>query len=697
VPRRACLLPGLLTLAVLAVLGGALPATAAALPARAPRARVRPRAFASCAGLIAYARQHLATTHGRPEPAVAPVAQTGPAQAPLGAAAPTAPATTGPNNGASGTTPTFSTTNNQEPGVDEPDIVKTDGSTIFAVAGGTLYAVTAAAGTPRLAGSLALGPGGYGAQLLLRGSHLVVISGNGPIPLGVVRPVLPGPVLGGQTVLTEVDVHDPAAMKVTRTMTLDGRFVDARRNGATARVVISSTPRAIAVAGARGQASGWLPGGRFHSLISGRRYARAITPCNAVSRPVQFSGLGVLTIVTLDLDRGLWTAESTALMADPQVVYGSQNSLYVATQKWIDPGTAPGQLPPSQTTVIDRFDATKADQTPLVSSGEVPGFLLNQFSLSEYNGFLRVASTARPIWWGGGAVPSVRASPAIPVPGPRPTPLPVPPPSQSYVTVLAERGGSLTPVGQVSGLGAGQQIYSVRFVGDAGYVVTFRQVDPLYTIDLSTPTAPRVAGALELQGYSAYLHPVGDGLLLGVGQDVGPAANEPSGTQLELFDVSNPAAPKLLARTTLGSGSSSEVQTDHHAFLFWPPTKLAVLPVEIAPLSPQAPPTAMSAPAPPSAGAPGFTGGGGPGFTGAIGFRVDASGIAEVGRVVHDPVGGQAPPIRRSIVIGDRLFTLSDAGVMASRLDTLARLAFVPFPPGVSPVGPPTPSPGAGQ
>ena len=161
-------------------------------------------------------------------------------------------------------------------------------------------------------------------------------------------------------------------------------------------------------------------------------------------------------------------------------------------------------------------------------------------------------------------------------------------PSQSYVTVLGTVGNQLVPVGQLSGLGSGQKIYSVRFVGDIGYIVTFRQVDPLYTIDLSDPTAPKVAGQLELEGYSSYLHPLGNGLLLGVGQDVG-ANNEPSGAMLELFDVSDPAAPKLVQKTSLGQGSSSQVQYDHHAFLFWPATNLAVLPVQIYPVNSEPP------------------------------------------------------------------------------------------------------------
>jgi hypothetical protein len=287
--------------------------------------------------------------------------------------------------------------------------------------------------------------------------------------------------------------------------------------------------------------------------------------------------------------------------------------------------------------------------------------VLNQFSMSEDKGYLRVATTSRPIWWGGGLPQSL---------------------SQSYVTVLSDQSGALVPVGQVAGLGAGQQIYSVRFVGDSAYVVTFRRVDPLYVLDLQSPTAPRVVGQLELEGYSSYLHPLGGGLLLGVGQDVG-SGNEPSGAQLELFDVSSPSSPKLLQKTTLGSGSSSEVSYDHHAFLYWPATKLAVLPVQIYSntVQPGGPPQPGVA----STGS-GSSTQSSQSFVGAIGFHLDQSGISELGQLTQDAVNGSPPAITRSLVIGDRLFTISDQGVMASSLSTLARQAFVALPaPAVSP------------
>jgi uncharacterized secreted protein with C-terminal beta-propeller domain len=331
----------------------------------------------------------------------------------------------------------------------------------------------------------------------------------------------------------------------------------------------------------------------------------------------------MLSILTIDLDKGLWAIDADGVMADAETVYGSTSHLYVATQRWIEPDTAAGALPQAST-LIHRFDVTDPDRTTYEASGVVEGYLLNQYSLSEHNGDLRVASTSRPTWWQGAETV----------------------PSQSFVTVLRRAGASLAPVGRVAGLGQGQRIYSVRFIGAVGYVVTFRQIDPLYTIGLADPTKPKVLGELELLGYSAYLHPISDDLLLGVGQDATPEGRT-RGVELSLFGVGDPAHPKLLAQHALGASSSSQVEYDSHAFLYWAPSKLVVLPVQVS-----------------------------DGFAGALALRVDQSGITEAGRVAHDQASG---PITRSLVIGGGLWTLSDGGVLVSALDGFAPLGWVPF------------------
>jgi hypothetical protein len=201
-------------------------------------------------------------------------------------------------------------------------------------------------------------------------------------------------------------------------------------------------------------------------------------------------------------------------------------------------------------TLIHQFALGDGTAANYVASGSVPGRLLNQFAMSEHNGDLRVATTTEG--WNFGEQ------------------------SESAVYVLRPNGESLDVIGSIGGLGKTETIRSVRFLGDTGYVVTFRQTDPLYVIDLTDPANPVLDGELKIPGYSAYLHPVGDGLLLGVGQDA-TETGQTLGTQLSLFDVTDPTNPQQI--DTLQIGGSSEVEWDHKAFLYWPEDGTIVLPV----------------------------------------------------------------------------------------------------------------------
>jgi hypothetical protein len=588
----------LLVLAILGLL--AVPAGAASNP--------RLHAFSSCAALSSYARAHTGPS-GAPRKGVPPTVPTPPAPSATGEAGQGQTPDQGQTGASSGT-------NVQEPGVDEPDLVKVDGTTMFTAVDGSLRAVDISGDTPALLSSVPIEGGGAGggeAQILEHDGRLLVIS-NGlvAVPEG---PITANSAIGvpgvGQTVLTEVDARDPAAMRVVRTMRVEGAFVDARQKDAVARVVLSSAPAVqpggpVALPEYR-LAYGRRKGGRAHHLVG----------CRSVLHPVAYDGTGLLTVLTIDLDRGLPPIDSDAIMTSAQVVYGSATSLYVATGDG------------AETTAVHKFATGDPTRTDYRASGTLPGELLDQYALSELDGRLRAATTKADG-------------------------------SESRVTVLEEQNGKLVPVGSVGGLGQGQRIYAVRFMGTTGYVVTFRQIDPLYTLDLSDPTAPKVVGQLELEGYSAYLHPVGDGLLLGIGQDASPEG-KPLGVQLSLFDVSNPASPTLLQHTALGVDSTSDVENDPHAFLWWGPSNLAVIPVRQQT------------------------------FTGALGFRVGRDGIADAGRVSHEQQGNQVD-ILRTAVVGNRLLTVSTAGVQASALDGLAPQGFLAFPTSPAP-RPPEPGP----
>ncbi len=602
--------PRLLALVVLAAL--ALPVAAASAAPKRPRAGLR--AFASCAGLRHYALSH-APSRPRPlpMPLAAPMPVSGGGQG-EGVAAPSLPAPASAPGGGD-----TSATNVQEAGIDEPDIVKTDGSRIFAVARGALHAIDATTATPRLLDTLRL-PDARDGELLLGGDRLLLVTPA-----------------GADTRLTEVDVSDPSALRVVHTMTASGSFVSARQHGATARIVLSWTPPAVAggpipvdvapappVAalppGAMARAAkrpssgkGWVPGSKLRTARTGRIRRAALVPCSRVRHTASFSGLEMLTVLTVDLARGLPAVDSDAVMASGENVYASAGSLYVASTRWGEDGPV---WTPGATTAIHRWDISSPERTEYRSSGEVPGHLLNQFSMSERNGFLRVATTTTQDG------------------------------SSSRITVLDDRSGGLAEVGSVGGIGRGEQIYAVRFLDDAAYVVTFRQMDPLFTLDLSDPAHPVKRGELQLRGYSSYLHPAGDGLLIGIGQDAGENGVV-SGAQLSLFDVSDAAHPVRLAQRSLGAGARSPAETEHHAFLWWPKTRLAVVPVDNA----------------------------------AVGLRVGRDGIADAGRVEH-PTEQPGDTLARSLVVRDRLVTLSDSGLMVGSDETLGPGAWLKFPPG---------------
>ena len=661
----------------------AAPAGAAAKrnsPVRAKRAQLK--AFASCSSLVAYGRRYATSpglANGVPPRAVqqAPtplgtVQQTATTKETIAPTAAPAPSAAGDAAGDA-----FSGTNVQEQGVDEPDAVKTDGKRVFVLAGGKLLAYDVTADAPRLLGSLTLE--GNPQDLLLRGDRVLVLgsaaNGGGIVPVddvGVGAPVatlLPYPV-PSQAQFTEVSVKDPAAMTVSRTLTVDGQYVSARLTGGTARVILNSPPSLPVATSAPSTGTGvaqparaaaahlglraFVPETVIKSNISNRTFRRPLVGCAAVSRPGLYSGLDLLTVMTIDLARGLYSVDRDAVLAGAQVVYASTSSIYIASQRYVPSLDTPADVPARMTTEIHRFDASDPSRTTYRSSGSVPGFVLNQFALSEDKGVLRVATTEDPLWMGGAQQQE----------------------SQSGISVLREQGDKLVTVGRLGGLGKGERIYAVRFLGDTGYLVTFHQVDPLFTLDLSDPAHPRQVGELKVAGYSAYLHPLGDGLLLGVGQDASDAGIR-QGPQVSLFDVSDPASPKRLAQRVLGDqGASTEAEWDHHAFLWWAPEKLAVLPLQqyaVTTVSPGLPVPATAAPAPAAAAAVATP------FAGAVGLHVQRSGITEAGRVSH---GTDPYPVvvRRSLVAQGRLLTISDRGIAASRLSDLGQLGFTAFP-----------------
>ena len=261
--------------------------------------------------------------------------------------------------------------------------------------------------------------------------------------------------------------------------------------------------------------------------------------------------------------------------------------------------------------------------------------------MDEYEGVLRVVVTDENPWWGSSDVPD------------------------TAVVTMERRGDELVQIGAVDGLGKNERVYAVRFIQEKGYVVTFRQVDPLYVVDLSDPHDPEVKGELKINGYSAYLHPIGEDLLLGVGQDATDEGRQ-LGTQVSVFDVSDPSDPRRLSRLTF-EDAYSDAEWDHHAFLWWAPEEISVLPLQRWSWDERS--------------------GKGDNFSGAVVLRATPNRVKELGEIRHPNVNGSdcedcevwTAPINRSLVIGDTLFTFSETGMLATDLDTLDDITWIPF------------------
>ncbi|HAM01638.1 MAG TPA: hypothetical protein DCQ30_05345 [Acidimicrobiaceae bacterium] len=618
----------------------------------------------------------------------------------------------------SGSASGFSATNDQEAGVDEPDITKTDGHVLVSLARGTdTLHVADVGGSPNLAGSFDLAGRVQANGLFLVGHDAVVLGGavsssggtsppmgmptappqpgvasGGALPSGVASgtgtsgggaepDVVPVGMQSGTTEVVVVDLSDPSKPTVARSFSVQGSEVDARLLNGIVEVVVSSAPTLPFVAPANGSAaavaaattanrnavlssspSDWLP-----SVKSEPDGTTTVAPCTSAMHTVTTSGVDTIGVVPIDPSSDQPGTEVT-VVGDANTVYASTSALYVAFTTPSGPVAQPmqGGQPAAVDTVIDKFDLSDPAAPSYVGSGDVPGSLIGQYAMSEYQGDLRVATTV------GQATPP-------PGEGTAPSTL-----SDNRITVLSVQGGSLTVVGSLTGLGTGEKIYAVRFEGPLGYVVTFNQTDPLFVVDLHDPANPKMAGQLPLTGYSSFLQPVGDGLLLGVGQDVTSSLRN-DGLQVSLFDVSNPSNPTLVGKDVIANASSG-AQSDPHALLYWAAAGLVVLPVDQygmpvpVPEPAFVPPGAATAqPAVAPTTAP---------FVGAIAWHVATSGLQRQGQLSQPPApggttgvpGAPGPAIERALVVGDKLYTVSETGILVSDLSTLSQLVWMPYP-----------------
>lgn len=459
-------------------------------------------------------------------------------------------------------------TNLQEADVDEADVAKTDGDRVVSVAGSDLVVTDVTGAEPVEQGRLALPPRLRSGELLLQGDTATVL-GWTYLRIGPAegRRWFPAPGGPARTLIARVDLSDPTAPRLVRLDRIEGELVSAREHDGTIRVVVSSTPELPFVTPGRGRsvrealahnrevvlnaaAQDWLP----QSSTLGASGKRPVFGCTEVIHPDRHSGPSTLSVLTLDAAGGF---VATGIAAEADVVYASADRLYVATQPGFEtfccgPVFSDGGRLPARggtRTHLYAFD-TAGTQTSYVASGSVRGTVDDRWSMSEQDGLLRVAAMRGSTWR----------------------------PQQTVVSVLEQSGDRLNVVGEVGGLGRREQIKAVRWFGDIAVVVTFRQVDPLYILDLADPTRPRLSGELKIPGYSGYLHPLGGDVLLGIGQH-GSRGGRLLGPQAATFDLADRSAPTRIDTAPLFRAGSSPVEEDARAFTYLPDLRLAFVPV----------------------------------------------------------------------------------------------------------------------
>ncbi len=581
----------------------------------------------------------------------------------LKSAAPSAQATGAAEAG----TPDHSNTNVQVEGVDEADLVKNDGNYIYAISGNTVFIAAAyPAEEARVVSKIDFDKGATPSEMFIQGDVLAVIGASGhdytpePSEEDVSYP------RGNTTFIKLYDISNREKPALARTVEYEGTYSTARMIKGNVHVVLTTYPYYVLY-----QKKGVKPDDVIPGVSDSQGGAQASAQANRFAPACGFRQIEVvdperftsfLSIVSLSLANGDKTLNKKVIAGYSDTVYASTDNLYVASADYrYYGGWSPLESNEQAKTTVYKF-AFDGPGTKYVTSGQVPGTILNQFSMDESGGFFRIATTRGHVSREGSD-------------------------STNNVYILDP---GMKMAGRLEGLAPGEKIYSVRFMGARAYLVTFKKVDPLFVLDLENPTAPRVLGELKIPGYSDYLHPYDETHVIGVGKNTVEAGPEEGGNfawyqgmKIAIFDVTDVTNPREMHKVEIGDrGTDSYALNDHRAFLFDREKNLLVLPVLLAELTPE-----QKASADRQANDYGnYT------FQGAYVYDVSLGGGFRLkGRVTHADAStgasngpergygyyGSPDSVRRALYIGENLYTVSEARIKVNRLDDLGDVTTV--------------------
>ena len=521
----------------------------------------------------------------------------------------------------------YSPTNIQVAGVDEADIVKTDGDYIYLVSGQKVIIVKAyPPGQAQVLSEIKLE--GIAIGIFINGDRLVVFEEETPYydvrlgPTGEFYMPSIAYYTSPKTYIKVYDVSDRENPRLQREISADGQYVSSRMIGDYAYVVINEP-----VYGEDDEPS--LP--RIYSGGNEKEIP---------ATDIYYSGVAdyyymYTTIIAVNTqDDNQEPTYETILLGASSNLYVSLDNIYLTFPVW------GGDVGDFQRTSIHRIHIEGNNMT-YVASGEVPGMALNQFSMDEYDGYFRVATTTR-----------------------EGTP-------RNHIYIL---NMSLNVTGSLEDLAHGETIYSARFMGERGYLVTFKKIDPLFVIDLKDPYNPEELGELKVTGYSDYLHPYDENHLIGIGKETTDEGEFAwyQGVKISLFDVTDVSKPREISKLEIGDrGTESPVLRDHKAFLFDKSRNLLVMPilekkVDLTKYSEKELARAY----------------GDPVYQGAYVFDISIdNGLQVKGRITHIESPSDMEQdyyyfyssfsVTRSLYIGDVLYTISDAKIKMNNLENL--------------------------
>ncbi len=558
---------------------------------------------------------------------------------------------------ASSSTPDYSATNIQVDGVDEADIVKTDGQYLYIVSGNRIIVIQAyPPGEARILSEIELE--GMPTGIFINGDRMVVFEGVVYYDVPVVSDARIMPYWSSSTSVKVYDVSDRENPSLQKELSSNGNYVSSRMIGDYVYLVLSEP-----VYEREGEVR--LP---VISLEDEQIQipAEDIYYCDIYDQSYSFTSIIAINMHQDEEE----PAVRTILLGASSNLYVSHNNIYLTLPLW------DRERWDSRRTIIHRIEID-GNHIDYVASGEVPGRVLNQFSMDEYEGYFRIATTTGQqtlfgwrAWVNEGAAFITGRDPTATSP------------SLNHLYVLDM---DLDIVGRLENLAPTERIFSARFMGNRAYLVTFEIIDPLFVIDLKDPFKPELLGELKITGYSDYLHPYGENHLIGIGKETVEEENGDfswmQGVKLTLFDVTDVNNPRTVEELEIGDrGSDTPVSWDPKAFLFDRARNLMVLPVLVAEIDEADYP----------GGVPDWAWGR-PVWQGAYVFHVSLeTGFTLRGGITH--VDEAASPgddyryywspfsVTRSLYIGDILFTISGAKLMMNSLDDLTFINKVELP-----------------